>query len=103
MEGFPQQRRAEDADDAQVEKEADDQHADGPQEGGRRSVGQESRPPWHHVGYHALHLEVGPQDGADVEQLVAVACVTRVKSDPSRCFLMKLNMSKSNSYRHFTY
>ena len=45
VEGFPQQRRAEDADDAQVEKEADDQHADGPQEGGRRSVGQESRPP----------------------------------------------------------
>lgn len=43
--GFPQQRGAKNADDAQVEEEADDQHPDGPQEGGHRSVGHERRPP----------------------------------------------------------
>lgn len=42
--GLPQQRRAEDADDSQVEEEADGQHPDSPQEGGRRPVGQERRP-----------------------------------------------------------
>lgn len=43
--GIPQQRGAENADDAQVEEEADDQDPDGPREGGRRSVGHERRPP----------------------------------------------------------
>lgn len=43
--GFPQQRRAENADDAQVEDETEDQHPDGPQQGGQRYVGQERRPP----------------------------------------------------------
>lgn len=71
--GFPQQRGAENADDAQVEDEADGQHPDGPQEGRHRSVGHEPRPPRRHVCYHALHLEVGPHHGADVEELVAVA------------------------------
>ena len=72
---FPQQRGAENADDAQVEDEAGHQHPDGPQEGGPGSVGQEPRPPRRHVRHHTLHLEVGPHHGADVEQLVAVACV----------------------------
>lgn len=48
--GFPQQRGAENADDAQVEDEAEDQHPDGPQEGGHRSLGHERRPPGRHVG-----------------------------------------------------
>lgn len=82
--GFPQQRGTENADDAQVEDEADDQHPDGPQEGGHSSVGHEHRPPWHHVCYHALHLEVGPHHGADVEELVAVACVERLNRDFTR-------------------
>ncbi len=43
--GFPQQRGAEDADNAQVEDEADDQNTDGPQEGGHRPVGHKCRPP----------------------------------------------------------
>lgn len=72
---FPQQRGAEDDDDAHVEDEAGDQHPDGPQEGGHHSVSQEPRPPWRHVCHHALHLEVGPHHGADVEELVAVAKV----------------------------
>lgn len=75
MAGLPQQWGAENDDDAQVEDEAGDQHPDGPQEGRHRPVGQEPRPPWRHVRYHALHLEVGPHHGADVEELVAVACV----------------------------
>ena len=70
----PQQRRAEYADDAEVEDEADDQHADGPQEGGRGSVGRQPRLPLRHVRQDALHLEVGPHHGTDVEELVAVAC-----------------------------
>lgn len=76
---FPQQRGAENADDAQVEDEAEDQHPDGPQEGGHRRVGHERRPPRRHVCDHALHLEVGPHHGADVEELVAVACETRFR------------------------
>lgn len=72
---FPQQRGAENADDAQVEDEAGHQHPDGPQEGGPGSVGQEPRPPRRHVRHHTLHLEVGPHHCADVEQLVAVAKV----------------------------
>lgn len=74
---FPQQRCAEDADDAQVEDEAGDQHPDGPQERGHGRVGQERRPPGRHVRQHALHLEVGPHHGADVEELVTVAKVVK--------------------------
>lgn len=43
--GSPKKRRAENADDAQVEDDADDQRSDGPEEGRRRSVGLEPRPP----------------------------------------------------------
>lgn len=70
---LPQQGGAEDADDAQVEEQAEHQHADRPQEGGRRPLGQQRRPPGRHVRDDALHLEVGAHHGADVEQLVAVA------------------------------
>lgn len=45
MAGLPQQWGAEDADDGQIEEEADDQHPDGPQEGGHRPMGRERRPP----------------------------------------------------------
>lgn len=71
--GFPQQRRAEDADDGQVEGDADGERPDGPQEGWHRPVELEPRPPGRHVRDHALHLEVGSHHSADVEQLVAVA------------------------------
>lgn len=71
--GFPQQRRAEDADDGQVEGDADGERPDGPQEGWRRPVELEPRPPGRHVRDHALHLEVGSHHSADVEQLVAMA------------------------------
>lgn len=81
---FPQQRRAEDGDDAQVEGEADEERPDGAQEGRRRPVGQEPRPPRRHVRHHALHLEVGAHHGADVEQLVAVAFKEREDKDGDR-------------------
>lgn len=93
--GFPQQRGAENADDAQVEDEADDQHPDSPQEGGHGSVGHEHRPPWHHVCYHALHLEVRPHHGADVEELVAVACV-RMQHIKQRLYMT------NQIFSHFT-
>lgn len=83
--GFPQQGGAEDDNDAQVEDKAGDKHPDGSQEGGHRSVGQEPRPPRRHVCHHALHLEVGPHDGADVKELVAVAKVVETaRSQPLR-------------------
>lgn len=72
---FPQQRGAENANDAQVEDEAGDQHPDGPQEGRHHSVSCEPCPPCRHVRDHTLHLEVGPHHSADVEELVAVAKV----------------------------
>lgn len=70
---FPQQRGAEDADDGQVEGEADGKRPDGPQEGRHGPVELEPRPARRHVRDDALHLEVGSYHGADVEQLVAVA------------------------------
>lgn len=36
-------------------------------------MSKKPRPPWRHVGHHALHLEVGSYHGTDVEELVAVA------------------------------
>lgn len=71
--GLPQQRGAEDANDAQVENEADGESTDCPQEGWHHPMGHKPRPARHHVCDDALHLEVGTHHSADVEELVAVA------------------------------
>lgn len=73
--GLSQQRRTEDADDGQVEQDAQDQGADRPLERGCGPLSHEERPARHHVGDHAFHLEVCAHHGADVEELVAVADV----------------------------
>lgn len=75
---FPQQQGAENSNDAQVEEEAEEERPHGPQEGRQHPVGDQRGFARHHVGYDGLHLEVRPHHGADVEELVAVACDTNI-------------------------
>lgn len=77
MAAFPQQQGAENANDAQVEEEAEQERPHRPREGRQAPVGHQRRFAGHHVGYDGLHLEVCPHHGADVEELVAVACHTK--------------------------
>lgn len=76
MAAFPQQQAAENSNDAQVEEEAEEECPHGPEEGGHHALGDQRGFPRHHVCYDGLHLEVRPHHGADVEELVAVACET---------------------------
>lgn len=85
---FPQQQGAENSNDGQVEEEADEEGPHSAQEGWQHPASHQRGPPGHHVSDDGLHLEVCAHHGADVEELVAVACGTKVTALAARikCF-----------------
>lgn len=73
-ERWREERQAEEADDREVEQQAEQSGAHRVAEADGRGVCEQPGPPRGHVLLYGLHLEVSAHDAAHVEQLVAVTC-----------------------------
>lgn len=71
----PKQWGTEDANDAQVQEEAQGQCPYRTQEGRKRPLGDEPGTAGGHVGQYGFHLKVGAHHGTDVKELVTVTCL----------------------------
>lgn len=70
-----EERQAEEANDGQIEQQTKQRRTPWIGKCDGKGVVDEPGPACHHVLLHGLHLEVGAQDAADVEELVAVTDV----------------------------